>query len=289
MGNQASSESLASTESISNQINNVSNENCITACDSEISNINMIIENSDIEGDVNVSAVCNILGSSCILKAALSTSVQNTQKNKQLGATMQSDSPLNWFSSQSSNIQESNNQSISNKVSNVMNSTCQNNSTSTVDGVNIELIGDKVGGNINVDSKGNITKSQCIIDNVARTTLANEQSNSQTAKVMQGSPILFAIIAIVIIVVVVMIGLVILGVGGIALKTAMLKKGNPTSPSFPSQPPPSYQSQTPPPSYRSPPPSYQSQPPLPSFPSRSPPKTSRSPPKSYKSKPVSRR
>jgi hypothetical protein len=217
MGNSSSSESLVSTQSISNQINNVSNENCINACDSDISNINMIIENSDIEGDINVSAVCNILGASCILKASLSDTVQNTQKNKQLAETLQESDPFTWFSSSSANTTEDSNESIANRVSNIMNSTCQNDSDDSVSGVNIELIGDRVGGSLNVDAKGNITKSQCIIDNVSRTTLSNDQTNSQTAKVMQGSPILFAILGIVIIVVIVMIGLVILGVGGLGV------------------------------------------------------------------------
>lgn len=215
MGNQSSTESLADTEEITNQINNVSNENCITACDSNISNINMVIEDTTIEGDVNISAVCNILGASCILKAALSNSVQNTQKNQQLAATMQSGSPLLAFSTQNSTIAESNNQDIANQVSNIMNATCQNNSSTSVNGVNVELIGDTIGGSLNINSNGNINKSSCILNNVARTTLANQQTNSQTAKVMQGSPLLFAMLAVVIIIVVVMIGIVILGVGGL--------------------------------------------------------------------------
>lgn len=215
MGNQSSTESLASTEEITNQINNVSNENCITACDSSISNIDMVIEDTTIEGNVNISAVCNILGASCILKAAMSNSIQNTQKNKQLAETLQSGSPLLLFSTQNNTQSESNNQDISNRVSNIMNSTCQNNSTTSVDGVNVELIGDTIGGNLNINSDGNINKSSCILNNVARTTLANDQTNSQTAKALQGSPLLFAMLAVVIVIVVVMIGIVILGVGGI--------------------------------------------------------------------------
>ena len=230
MGNQSSTQSLASTQAISNQINNVSNENCITACDSDVSNINMLIENSDIEGNINISAVCSVIGSSCILKAALSNSVQNTQKNSQSAEAMQESDPLSWFSSSTSDQQEDSNQSTANRVSNIINSTCQNNSTSNVDGINIELIGDKVGGNVNVNSAGSVSKSQCILDNASRTTLANDQSNSQTAKVMQGSALLFGIIAVVIVIVVIMIGLVILGMGGIggifALK-GLSEKGNP--------------------------------------------------------------
>ena len=217
MGNQSSSESLASTQSVSNQINNVSNENCITACTSDIRDSNIKIIDSNVRGNVSISAVCNILGSSCVLKAALSNSIQNTQKNKQLGETMQSASPLTWFSNQSNSTTESSNENISNRVSNIVNSTCQNTSSENVEGINIEIIGSSVGGNVNLSADGDISKSQCIIDNTTRTTLSNDQTNSQTAKVMQGSPLLFGIIAVVIVVVVVMIGIVILGVGGLGV------------------------------------------------------------------------
>ena len=240
MGNQSSSESLASTQSIRNQINNVSNESCITACDSDISNSNILIIDSDIEGNVSVSAVCNILGSSCVLKAALSNSIQNTQKNKQLGETMQSASPLTWFSSQNSSTTESSNESISNRISNIMNSTCQNNSKSQVDGINIELLGTRVGGNVSIDSTGNVSKSQCILNNASRTTLANDQTNSQTAKVMQGSPVLFAIIGIVIIVVIVMIGIVILGIGGTGVYMGVKEMEGSSNKQKPQRPPQTY-------------------------------------------------
>ena len=230
MGNQSSSESLANTESISNQINSISNENCITACDSDISNSNIILENGDIQGDINISAVCNILGSSCVLKAALSDSVQNTQKNTQLAESMQSASPLTWFSNQHAGVTENNNQDIANRVSNIINSTCQNTSSNKVEGINVEIIGEKVGGNVNIGSKGNITKSQCIINNTSRVTLSNDQTNSQTARIFQGSPLLFGFLALIIIIIIVMIGIVIFGVGGIGAYEGMKGSGSSMGP-----------------------------------------------------------
>ena len=224
MGGQQSSMSLANSQSVQNQINNVSNENCITACTASISDININIKDSDIAGNVSVGSVCSILGSSCTLKASLSSSVQNDLANKQSATTVQETDPLSMlgsiFGGPSSSTNESSNQAVSNKVSNIMNSTCQNKSSTSTSGVNIQLDGDKVGGNVDLSATGVVSNAKCMIDNVARTTLSNKLTNSQTAKVMQGSPILFAIIGIVIIIVVVMIGIVIFGIGGLGVYEA---------------------------------------------------------------------
>ena len=247
MGGQQSSESLVNNQSTLNAINNVSNENCINACDSDISNIHMQIIDSDIEGNVNISAVCNILGTSCVLKSSLTTNLHNTQKSQQTGEAMQESDPLsllgNLFGGQSSSISENSNQSIANRVSNIINSTCQNKSTNDVSGVNVQMIGDKVGGNVSIASDGSISHTDCVLNNMSRTMITNDQSNSQKAKIMQGSPLLFAIIGIVIVVVVVMIGIVIIGVGGIGTlglgavaKDEMSKKSS--KPNQRSRPPP---------------------------------------------------
>ena len=218
-GGQSTSISLASTQDVENKINTVSKENCITACTADTSGISINIEDSDIEGNISVGTVCNILGSSCTLKASLSTSVQNTLKNQQTAKTVSENDPLNVLGSlfgQSSTTNETSNQSTSNRVSNIMNATCQNKSTSKTSGVNIQVEGSKVGGNVTVGSTANVSNAKCILDNVSRTTVSNNLSNKQSAKIFQGSPILFAIIGVVIIIVVVMIGAVILGVGGLA-------------------------------------------------------------------------
>ena len=248
MGGQQSSESMASTQSISNQINNISNQSCINSCTTEVDDVNMVIEDSTIEGNVNVTSVCDILGATCMLKASMSNDVHNQQKNKQQGTELQENDPFNVFGSlfgMSSSISESNKQSTSNRVSNIMNSTCQENSNSSTQDVNIEIIGSKVGGDVNVSSDGSISKTQCTLENVARNTLANDQSNTQKATIAQGSPLLFAIIAVVIVVVVIMIGVVILGVGGLGAVGVgglayeeFTKSPSPSQQPRPSAPPP---------------------------------------------------
>lgn len=214
---QSASTSLVNNQSISNQISNVSNENCITACNSSVSNSSILLDDSTVEGNVSVSAVCNILGSSCVLKASLSTDLHNTNKSQQTAETMQENDPFSILGSlfgMNTNNSETDNQSTTNRVSNIMNSVCQNKATTQDSGVNIQIIGSTVGGNVSIDADGSVSNTKCVIDNVARTKIVNDNSSSQKSAILQGSPLLFAIVGVVVVIVVVMIGIAIVGVAG---------------------------------------------------------------------------
>ena len=122
MGGTHSSESLVGMQSITNSINNISNENCIQTCTSKTSDIDIDIEGSTLMGDINVSSICSILGSSCVLKASLSTDLHNTQKSKQNGTLLDEQDPLNILGDlfgDSASITENSNQSIANRVTNL--------------------------------------------------------------------------------------------------------------------------------------------------------------------------
>lgn len=218
MGGTQSSESMVSMQSITNEINNISNENCIQTCTSKTSDVSVILEGSTIRGDINISSYCSIMGSSCSLKASLTTDLHNTQKTKQAGTLLDEQDPLCILGDlfgDSASITENSNESIANRVTNILNSICQQQSSSTTEDINVELVNDNVIGNINITSGAQVSKTNCIIDNMARTTIANDQTTDQSEKLLQGSPLLFAIIGIVILVVIIMIGIVILGVGGL--------------------------------------------------------------------------
>ena len=219
MGGTSSRISLANTQSVTNAINNISNESCINSCKSNTSDIHVVATNSTLN-NLTIGTVCNIIGASCVLKASLTNTIQNKLTNKQKATTVQESDPLSLMGSffgETTGTNESSNQSISNRVSNLLNSTCQNNTSSTTDGVYINLNNVDVTGTINVGTSANISKTSCILDNVARTTLSNTEANSQSAKVMQGSPLLFAIIGLVIVAVVIMIILVIVGAGALGV------------------------------------------------------------------------
>lgn len=216
MGGVNSTQSQVSDQEILNKINNISNENCITSCTSSISDITADFENSTFEGDINIGSICNILGASCVLKASLSNDVQNYQKLAQDNNRIDEQDPLILFSllaGDSGSQTNVNNQVISNRVTNILNSVCQNQAQESTSGVYIHLVGDTVDGNVNVNAEGTVSNTSCILDNVVRNTISNKQVATQKNKLMQGSPLLFAIIGIVIIAVAIMVVILFIGVG----------------------------------------------------------------------------
>jgi len=219
MGGIQSTRSMESSQSALNQINNVSNENCVTSCTSDLSNSNVVIKGSTVNGDINIQSVCEISGASCVLKASMTNDLHNTQKSEQEMKKIEEDDPINVLPmaifGDSSNDSQSQNQSITNRVSNVLNSTCQNNDTSNVSGTTVTVEdGAEVNGNINIGAHGNVDKTSCILNNVAKNKITNDQYAKQKNKVFQGSPLLFVIVAVVVCVIGVLLVVLVLGIGG---------------------------------------------------------------------------
>lgn len=222
MGGVHSTQSQVSNQAIMNKINNISNEKCITSCTSKLSDITVDIQNSVFDGDINIGSYCNIIGASCVLKASLSNDIQNTQKLDQSNNRVDEQDPFSFLSLMMGDYgtqDEVNNQTISNRITNVLNSICENEADESLSGVNIHLVGDTIRGNLNVEAAGTVSNTKCVLDNVVRNTISNDQVATQKNKLVQGSPLLFAIIAVVIIAVIIMFVILILGVGLIGAGT----------------------------------------------------------------------
>ena len=220
MGGVHSTQSQVSNQAIMNKINNISNEKCVTSCTSTLSDINVDLINSTFYGDINIGSYCNILGASCTLKASLTNDVQNTQKLDQTNNRVDEQDPISICSLLAGDYgtqDEVNNQTISNRITNILNSICQNQANPTTSGVDIHLVGDTVEGNLNVEAAGTVSNATCILDNVVSNTISNDQVAKQSNKLIQGSPLLFAIIAAVIIAAMIMIVILFLGVGGVGV------------------------------------------------------------------------
>ena len=231
MGGIHSSRSMESNQNTLNQINNVSNQNCITACTTNLTNTTMHLEHSTVNGNINITSACTITGSSCMLKASMTNDLHNTQKSTEEMKKIEEDDPLNILPmgllGDSSSDSQKSNQDITNRVSNVMNATCQNKTTSNVSGTTITLDDSTVNGNININAHGDIDNAQCILNNVATNQITNSQTSKMKNKVFQGSPVLFIIVAIVIVAVVGMIAFLLFGVGGLVVYSKHHKALNP--------------------------------------------------------------
>jgi hypothetical protein len=252
MGGISSTRSQESNQDTLNSINNVSNENCITACTSATNDVDIQITDSTIDGDINVQSICTITGASCTLKAAMTNDLHNTQKTDQDLKKIEEDDPLNILpmglvGDHSSDSQISN-QSITNRVSNIMNATCQFSSTATTSDITIGVTGSTVKGSINVTASSKIDKTSCMLSNVASNIITNDQSAKQKNKVFQGSPFLFAFILIGVCVIGGLAVVLLLGLGGMGVMAIHHK--HPHGPPGARHPPPGMR---PPPGTRPPP------------------------------------
>ena len=174
-----------SEQETNTRVAQISNENCVNACVTSNNNTVIRITNTTINGDINFSEACLISGAGCTLKASLDSSLINTQSDKQ---DADIDDKNNIFTllnqlfdiGSSEGITQNNYQSISNEVTQMLNSTCQNDQEITNNSLAVILDNDNINGDINLSEKGTITNTQCIITNMGKSYVKNDQKNSQT-------------------------------------------------------------------------------------------------------------
>lgn len=181
-----------SEQNTNTRVAQISNENCVNACITSNNNDLIKITNTTINGDINFTSACLITGAGCTLKSSLDSTLLNTQTNKQSSKIDDENSPFTIFNQMldigsSNDINQSNYQSISNDVSQMMNSTCQNDQEITNNSLAVILTGDTINGDINLTEKGTITNTQCIITNMAKSYVKNDQSNTQIATIIKGN------------------------------------------------------------------------------------------------------
>jgi len=181
-----------SEQDTSNRITQISNESCVNACVIGGNNTVINISNTTIRGDINYSSACIISGAGCTLKASLDSALLNTQTSQQDASISEEEDPFTLLNQlfdigSSDNISESNFQSISNEITQIMNSTCQNNQEISNNDLTLFLSNDDIEGSVNLTASGSITNTQCILNNMSKSYVKNDQSNSQKASISKGS------------------------------------------------------------------------------------------------------
>ncbi len=180
-----------SEQETNTRVAQISNANCVNACvDSNNSEV-IKITNTTINGDINFSSACLISGAGCTLKSSLDSTLLNTQANKQDADIDDENNIFTLFNQlfdigSSEGITENNYQSISNEVTQMLNSTCQNDQEITNNSLTVILDNDNINGDINLTEKGTITNTQCILTNMGKSYVKNDQKNSQTATITKG-------------------------------------------------------------------------------------------------------
>ena len=186
----------------SNQISQISNEECINY----VTNDTEIVVNIDggSYGNIDISAIALLNSPSCILKASLDSSLINTLSNKQ---SAQITDMAGLFTALdalariggSDSISQSNYQKIMNESTQQLNSLCKNYSGAE-EPIILNLTDTKV-RNINIKKLAESNKSDCVINNMVKSYISNNETNDQTAKITRMG--IMAIILLIIIIIII--------------------------------------------------------------------------------------
>jgi hypothetical protein len=204
MGGSQSSISQNNYQSISNLMQQVSNQQCINSC-TDSTQLNITAIDTTFEGNITDTVSCQINNSSCLLKSALSTSITNSLASTQKGSVSELEGLFTLLQSligDNDKINQSNYQSIANEVSQTVNNTCRNDPTSN-SSTSLNFQGSTIEGNISLNEIAGSSKAQCVLQNMSSIYANNSETNSQSASISKIDGLFAAIIAIVIAVVMV--------------------------------------------------------------------------------------
>lgn len=176
-----------------NQILQSSSESCLGQCTANQSGNEVIISGSKI-GNLNFNQQCPA-SASCIMNSTLDTNVSDIMSAMADQEAVTQLGLLNMnFSNTSNNldIQES----ITNQITQIMQSTCQ--ATSDVNQYdNMIVLKNSTAGDISISNSGSAT-ANCTMTNTARAVVFNQQTAKSSQKAKRESVLAMIVIAIVI-------------------------------------------------------------------------------------------
>lgn len=182
MGNSSGRIYQDSRQETTNRISQISRANCINSC--VVPSVESVeIINVVNNGTITIKEVCLIEGASCILKSSLDSSLINEQDAKLTASIDRELDLFSMFTPTNDNITNKNIQSITNNITQMINSTCQN-KTESGEQPTEYLIKDTINnGEINLGTEKAITNSSCVIDNMARSYVKNKQTADLSASI----------------------------------------------------------------------------------------------------------
>lgn len=193
-----------SYEDVTNQLTQISNEECINFC-SDSSNFTIVLDGGEY-GNITADSICVINSASCNLKAALDGTLINSLSNRQKGDIEDQGGLFALLGAladigSADDINQNNYQNIMNEATQQLNSICQ---TSDANNNNYSFIAKNAKvRNVNLTSKANISKSQCIIDNMSKFYASNNESNDQSATISKTGMFLLILIILLLVIIVI--------------------------------------------------------------------------------------
>lgn len=173
-------------QDINNDIIQQSKAFCVNICLNDNNVQRIVINNSDISGNVTIKNGCAITGASCILKSSLSDDVINKQKNQEKADISKLIGPMTILDDivgGSDEIDQSNYQQITNNITQSLLSVCNFRADTSNNIDIIDIDNDNISGTVNIDRQSVISNTKCTQTNMVKNYLQNSQSNSMVAKI----------------------------------------------------------------------------------------------------------
>lgn len=191
MGSQDEQANLA-TSIVNSALQNVSNY-CTISCQEDVSNTDIVIIGGN--ATIDIGGTCSIVGSECVVKTVLSSSISNMIDN----TVQQQEDNLGIYSllGPSSNESTDISSAIKNQVSQLISNTC---STGVNDQItNTNVFAQDANLKLTIGQTGTVSKASCALDTVAKLVLNNSVTNSVKQTESSCGSILWILIVAVII------------------------------------------------------------------------------------------
>jgi hypothetical protein len=227
MGSNQSSSSKA----ILNDANNLyetSSSACIGTCTTITTNQTIIISNTTVGGNIDITNQCSA-SASCVMQSIISSQVQNVMSSMASQENITTQLLPIAFDFNNKNTSTTIQQNITNNMTQTLQAVCQ--ATDTTLTTNQTLIGsnDTFGGNVSIMNQGS-ANANCTINNLSRMTLFNQSTSSDDQTTKQSTVLGVMMISIVIILVIGAIILVIvIGPAGLAAVVGFEHSGSKTT------------------------------------------------------------
>jgi hypothetical protein len=217
-------ESLLST---TNNIWENSSSACIATCNAPQNNPTIILNGTTVAGNVEIVATCSA-SAACAMQSQLDSQVQNIMQSMVKQKTISTELiPISFmFATQNSTNIIS--QTITNNITQSMQSICQGTSNTMLNNPTIIGTNATVGGNLTITSGGS-ANANCTINNLARMSLFNAQT-STSSQINKRSNILGIVMVAIVMMMVIgaIVVLLIMGPEGVASVVGASKGGGET-------------------------------------------------------------
>ena len=170
-----------------NNIVQKSIQHCVNTC-TTTAGIDFICRRCVIDGSVTLGRRCYVTGNSCNLKAAMDSTLLNTQKSEQDATIAGGDmfdvgGMLDTILGSKKSVTQENYQLIANYVSQTMETICGNKSEANSEQNFYDFTDAIVRGSVSNTTEENISYNNCISENLGFSYAENSQANDQSARI----------------------------------------------------------------------------------------------------------